>query len=48
MSKVATLASFNKLKASLGLGSVTTVSAYTDALVQAFVIGTVPTISSSP
>jgi uncharacterized protein len=47
MSNVATLASFNKLKASLGLGSVTTVSAYTDALVQAFVIGTVPVFDSS-
>jgi predicted AAA+ superfamily ATPase len=34
MSNAATLASFNKLKTSLGLGSVTTVSAYTDALVQ--------------
>jgi hypothetical protein len=38
MSNVATLASFNKLKASLGLGSVTTVSAYTDYLEQAFLL----------
>jgi predicted AAA+ superfamily ATPase len=47
MSNVATLASFNKLKASLGLGSVTTVSAYTDFLVQAFVIATVPVYDAS-
>jgi hypothetical protein len=47
MSNVATLASFNKLKASLGLGSVTTVSAYTDFLVQAFVIATVPVHDAS-
>lgn len=47
MSNVATLASFNKLKASLGLGSVTTVSAYTDALVQAFVLATVPVFDAS-
>jgi uncharacterized protein len=42
MSNVATLASFNKLKVSLGLGSVTTVSSYTDALAQAFLLATVP------
>jgi len=47
MSNVATLVSFNKLKASLGLGSVTTVSAYTDFLVQAFVIATVPVYDAS-
>ncbi len=47
MSNVATLASFNKLKASLGLGSVTTVSSYTDFLVQAFVLATVPVHDAS-
>jgi predicted AAA+ superfamily ATPase len=47
MSNVSTLASFNKLKASLGLGSVTTVSAYTDFLVQAFVLVTVPVYDPS-
>jgi len=47
MSNVATLVSFNKLKASLGLGSVTTVSAYTDFLVQAFVMATVPVYDAS-
>jgi predicted AAA+ superfamily ATPase len=47
MSNVATLVSFNKLKASLGLGSVTTVSAYTDFLVQAFVLATVPVYDAS-
>jgi predicted AAA+ superfamily ATPase len=47
MSNVATLASFNKLKSSLGLGSVTTVSAYTDFLVRAFVLATVPVYDAS-
>lgn len=47
MSNVATLASFNKLKTSLGVGSVTTVSAYTDFLVQAFVLATVPVFDAS-
>jgi predicted AAA+ superfamily ATPase len=47
MSNVATLASFNKLKVSLGLGSVTTVSAYTDFLVQAFVLATVSLYDAS-
>jgi uncharacterized protein len=47
MSNVATLASFNKLKSSLGLGSVTTVSSYTDFLMQAFVLDTVPVYDAS-
>jgi predicted AAA+ superfamily ATPase len=47
MSNVATLASFNKLKASLGLGNVTTVSTYTEFLVQAFVLATVPVYDAS-
>ena len=42
MSNVATLASFNKLRASLGLGSTTTVSSYTESLEQAFLVLTVP------
>jgi predicted AAA+ superfamily ATPase len=47
MSNVVTLASFHKLNTSLGLGSVTTVSAYTDFLVQAFVLATVPVYDAS-
>lgn len=47
MSNVGTLVSFNKLKAALGLGSVTTVSAYTDFLAQAFLLATVPRFDPS-
>jgi hypothetical protein len=47
MSNVATLASYNKLKVSLGLGSVTTVTAYTDYLAEAFVLATVPVHDAS-
>jgi hypothetical protein len=47
MSNVATLASFNRLKATLGLGSTTTVSAYTDFLEQAFVLKTLAVLDPS-
>lgn len=47
MSNVATLASFNKLKVSLGLGSTTTVSAYTEFLEDALVLVTLPLLDAS-
>lgn len=40
MSNVSALCSFNKLKASLGMGSVTTVSSYTGFLEQAYLLST--------
>lgn len=47
MSNVGTLCSFNRLKASLGMGSVTTVSSYTDYMEQSYLLSTMAVFDPS-